>query len=309
MNDQMPPVGDERQPAVTSGSKRLLEVFLSHQRWFEIGFWVILASVDAWVNALSVLDDYQRLGLEVHAWEPYCWEFSSRLVWIALIPLVITFERRVPLHTDRLFRHLGWHVLFSVILSLLHVLGMVLIREGVYAAQGFEYDFGHWPEELLYEYRKDVMSYVSLLAVILLYRFVVSRIRGEAQVVATGEDAGSIGRPDRLLIRKLGREFVIRVEDIEWIETSGNYMNLHLGGRIYPLRSTLKALLAQLDPGQFVQIHRTLVVNLDRVVEIIPGDSKDATVVMNQGQRLTLSRRYRDAMRDGLALSVRSAAS
>lgn len=311
MNDQSRAHRDDRQPAVTSGSRAtpppgggsFQEFFLRHKRWFEIGFWVVTAIISAWINSLSVLDDFQRLGLDIYSWEPYCWEFSSALAWLALIPLIIAFERRVPLHTDHLVRHLLWHVLFSVVISVLHVAGMVLIREATYSSMGLSYDFGHWPTELLYEYRKDAMSYVSVLAVVLLYRFVISRIRGEALLVANGEDASSIERPDRLLIRKLGREFIIRVEDIEWIEASGNYMNLHLDGRIYPLRSTMKALIKQLDPRRFVRIHRSFVVNLDRVAEIIPGESNDATVVMDQGERLALSRRYRESIRDELGLS------
>lgn len=73
-----------------------------------------------------------------------------------------------------------------------------------------------------------------------------------------------LDRPERFLVRKLGRDFLVATADIEWIQASGNYVNLHVRGHDYPLRSTMAAIEAKLDPAVFVRIHRSYLVNLGR---------------------------------------------
>src|SRR3546814_4494547 len=97
-----------------------------------------------------------------------------------------------------------------------------------------------------------------------------------------------------LLVRKLGREFLVAASDIEWLQAAGNYVNLRVRGRDYPLRSTIAGIAAQLDPDRFVRIHRSYIVNLDTVASIEPLDSGDARVHLQDGTALPCSRRHRD---------------
>src|SRR3546814_5669972 len=110
-----------------------------------------------------------------------------------------------------------------------------------------------------------------------------------------------------LLVRKLGRQFLFVASDIEWLKAAGNYVNLRVRGRDYPLRSTIAGIAAQLAPDRFVRIHRSYIVNLDTVASIEPLDSGDARVHLHDGTALPCSRRHRDALRARLGAPAATA--
>jgi len=274
--------------------------FQPWRRPFEIGYWLVLTLINGVANSVTVLMDVRRVGLGFAAWEPATWELSSGVVMLALVPALVWFTRRYPLHWDTLRRHLPWYLLGSLAFSLLHVLAMVALRKLVYASQGMVYEFGPWPRELFYEYLKDVRSFASMVVMIEGYRFILRRWQGEASVLDEPDEGLAkppVGRPERFLVRKLGREFLVTANDIEWLQASGNYVNLHMAGRDYPLRSTLGGLEARLDPARFVRVHRSYMLNLDQLASIEPTDSGDARLHLKDGTMLPCSRRYRDSLK------------
>jgi two-component system LytT family response regulator len=101
---------------------------------------------------------------------------------------------------------------------------------------------------------------------------------------------------DRLMIKAGGHLFFLKAEEIDWIEAEGNYVRLHVGEASHLLRETVVGLEAQLDPGRFLRIHRSTIVNLDRVREIQPLFHGEYRVVLHDGTKLTLSRGYRDRL-------------
>ncbi|WP_396616463.1 LytTR family DNA-binding domain-containing protein [Lysobacter soli] len=277
--------------------------FRSHarRRAFEIGFWVVTTLINAVANSVTVLMDIRRTRLDFGAWEPVTWEWSSAVLMLALAPVVVWFTRRVPLHWDTWRRTLPLYVLASLVFSLAHVLGMVAIREVVYAAHGAEYDFGPWLEQLGYEYLKDVRSFASMVVLVEGYRFIRRRLQGEASLLGEpdeGPPVEPVERPERFLIRKLGREFLVAANDIEWLQAAGNYVNLRVRGHDYPLRCTMATIEERLDPSRFARIHRSYMVNLGQVASIEPLDTGDARVHLSDGTVLPCSRRHRDALRE-----------
>jgi hypothetical protein len=270
------------------------------RRWVEPGYWIVGAVVSAAANSATALMDIRRAGLDFDSWEPVAWEWSSNLVILALVPLVVWFTRRVPLHLDTWRRVLPLHVLASVAWSVLHVAGMVAVRKAIYATQGEHYDFGPWPREFFYEYLKDVRSYAGGVFTIEAYRWFLRRLQGEASLLAAPDDvpAAATGeRPDRFLVRKLGKEFLIAAGEVESAQAAGNYVNLHLRGRDYPLRSTISAVEQLLDPARFARVHRSWIVNLDCIAEIEPLDTGDARIRLRDGRVIPCSRTYREALR------------
>jgi hypothetical protein len=270
------------------------------RRSFEIGYWLVSFCLSAMVNSATSLMDYQRDGRQIEAWQPLVWEWSSALVSLALLPLVLWFTRRYPLHFDTWRRRLPPYVAASMVWSLLHVVGMVALRKLAYAAQGSSYDFGDWPRELLYEYLKDVLTFAGMVVAIHGYRMLLRRLQGEARLLDlpdSGPPLESVERPERFLVRKLNREFLIAANDVEWLQASGNYVNLHVGGRDYPLRSTIGAIGSKLDPSRFRRVHRSYIVNIDCIASIEPLDSGDARLHLKDASTLPCSRRYRDALK------------
>ncbi|MGH8085630.1 MAG: LytTR family DNA-binding domain-containing protein [Lysobacter sp.] len=289
-------------PVATTASRSYSpDIYLAHRRPFEIGYWVISCCLSALGGSYAKWVDYQRLGLPLDWWQPLTWSWSSALLSLALVPALLWFTRRWPLHLDTWRQNLPWYLLASVVWSLLHVVGMVALRKLVYATQGATYDFGNWPAELLYEYSKDVRTFIGMVLLIHGYRLLVLRLQGEASLLDlpdNGRPVEPVERPERFLVRKLGREFLIAAEDVEWLQASGNYVNLHLDGRDYPLRSTIAGIESKLDPARFVRIHRSYIVNFDRIASIEPFDSGDSRIHLKNGSTLPCSRRYRQAMKE-----------
>jgi two-component system LytT family response regulator len=94
----------------------------------------------------------------------------------------------------------------------------------------------------------------------------------------------------RLLVPDGNRDFFVNVGDIDWIEAADYYSCLHLGTKNLMLRETIKQLASSLDPQKFVRIHRSTIVNVDRVGEILREGRSDGWVILTNGQRLKMSR-------------------
>jgi len=97
----------------------------------------------------------------------------------------------------------------------------------------------------------------------------------------------------RLMVKTAGRVIFIRAEEIDWVEAYDNYLRLHVGGKAHLLRQTMNELEAALNPEQFARIHRSTIVNLDRVKELQPHFNEQR-VVLKDGTELKLSRTRRE---------------
>lgn len=274
------------------------ENYLRWRRPAGVTFWVLLLTLNTVFNSLVAQIDHGSMP----AWYPWVWEWSSALLILLLIPAVLAMERRWPLHFDSWRRNLPWHLLASVGFSVIHVGGMVLLRELAYRViADDDYHFGPWWVNFGYEYLKDLRTYFLIVAMICLHRLWLMRLQGEARLLGEPDDGPPVDpveRPERFLVRKLGRDFLISACEIEWLQASGNYVNLHLRGRDYPMRTTMASIESRLDPARFVRVHRSYFVNLDYLTEIEPLDTGDARLTLRGGETIPCSRRYRVALRD-----------
>ena len=280
-------------------SYQKLQRYLRVRHFIEAGLWFLLFSI-IFVSQTTVdLIDARRLDLGFEPWELITWKATSILTLVLLIPVILKFDRHCPIKWTNLGRAIPKHIMFSVVFSVLHVGCMILLRKLVYQINGSYYDFGGLIERFGYEYLKDSQTYALMLAMIYLYRHIILRLQGEVSLLSapeTPEGADNNEKPKRMLVKKLGREFLIVVDDVERIEASGNYVNLHISKRIYPLRETMANIEQRLDGARFKRIHRSHIINLDHLQEIIPLDSGDAQVVMKSADVLPMSRTYRSAL-------------
>ena len=235
--------------------------------------------------------------MPLDTWEPYVWEFSSTASALFGVWLIVRFDRLFPLDSGRFLRNLLAHAAFSVVYSAIHIAGMVAIRELVYQQAGRSYDFGDLSVEAWYEYRKDARTYLSIVVTLYAYRYISSRIISEASPIRDAQTGADDQRTERFLVRKLGREFLLKADDVEWIEAAGNYMNMHALDNVYPIRETMTGLETRLGSDQFVRVHRSHIVNLNFIESISPGDSGDGVIHMQSGDEIRLSRRYRDKLK------------
>lgn len=103
---------------------------------------------------------------------------------------------------------------------------------------------------------------------------------------------------ERFVIKAGGRVFFLRARDIEWIEAAGNYVKLHVGPETHVFRETMNSIESKLDPAVFFRIHRSHIVNIERVRELQPWFNGEYVVFLTSGARLTLSRGYREKLQD-----------
>jgi len=106
------------------------------------------------------------------------------------------------------------------------------------------------------------------------------------------------GYPSRLVVRSGAQVAFVPTDEVEWIEADGNYARIHTRGRDFLLRDTMRALEARLDPERFVRIHRSAIVNLDRIATVEPYFHGEYVVMLTGGRRLIASRTHAARLRD-----------
>jgi two-component system, LytTR family, response regulator len=110
--------------------------------------------------------------------------------------------------------------------------------------------------------------------------------------------------PDWLLIKTDGRSHFVRVRDIDWIESKRNNVLLHVGSASYLYHDTTTGIEGKLDPSRFLRIHRSTIVNIERIKELHPWFNGDYSVTLKDGSKLTMSNSYKQklkAFRRGVA--------
>ncbi len=133
----------------------------------------------------------------------------------------------------------------------------------------------------------------------------VDAIRDQLQALLVDiEDKRAKSYRDRVVIKSAGRVVFLKVEEIDWIDAAGNYVRIHTKGDSHLLRETMSRLETRLDPSTFLRIHRSTIVNIERIKELQQQFHGDYLVVLRSGQRLTLSRSYRDKLQELLGKSL-----
>ena len=109
---------------------------------------------------------------------------------------------------------------------------------------------------------------------------------------------------ERIVVRESGRVYFVDVAAVEWLQASGNYVALHVGGgKSHLVHDTMAAMEAKLDPTRFVRIHRSTIVRVDRIKELLPHFNGEYIVVLKDAVRLKLSRTYLDPARAAFGLA------
>lgn len=98
----------------------------------------------------------------------------------------------------------------------------------------------------------------------------------------------------RLTIKLTGHTILLPTDEIDWLESYGNYLKVHAGRESHLIRGTMQSLEAKLDPETFVRVHRSAIVNIEKIKQIYPRSNGDQDLVLQNGQQLMLSRKYRD---------------
>ena len=252
--------------------------------------WAVLFVVSIVARTYVGVSDEARRGHVVGYGRILVDEITSHLVVGALLFVLYWLHRRWPL-SER--RNLVIHVAAVVPFSLLHTGGMAALRLLWFnAIAGVSYSFPLTVDRLQYEFAKDLVTYLMLTTGVVALNYLLQR-KLPAPVPETPVSSPA-HRPERFAVRKRGgSEVMVEVADIDWIEASGNYAILHVGGDTFEIRSSLTRLEGELDPRRFVRVHKSHLVNIARVAEVTPWVSGDWRIRLHDGAEVNLSRRYR----------------
>ena len=120
-------------------------------------------------------------------------------------------------------------------------------------------------------------------------RTFIQQVRGERD--AAGRYA------ERIVVKNAGKIYFVRTKEIDWVEGDGNYVKLHSGGRAHLVRETLKSMESRLDPKRFIRVHRSSIVNVDRISSLEPYFHGEYVLTLRDGAKVTSSRSYGEAVR------------
>jgi DNA-binding LytR/AlgR family response regulator len=224
---------------------------------------------------------------------------SSVLVLLALFPVLLWLTRRWPLTLADWRSTLPAYFVTSLLWSGVHVAAMVTIRKLVYPlVYGTAYIFARddgvlW--EFVYEYRKDLLTFVLQIAVIYTFRH-IAELRQELH--AARREAQ---RTSRVTLKCGGTTLFLDAHSIEWARAAGNYVEIRAHGKLHLARSTLSGLEAQLQASgaDIVRTHRSWLVNRAEVRRVRPTGDGDQSAELSSGELVPVSRRYRDVLAAG----------
>jgi len=262
--------------------------------WRLPAIWAVLLTVSVFAHAHVEIANETARGVRTPYGTALAIQISSHLVVAALLPAIYWLQRRWPIGERP--RNLAIHVAAIVPFSVAHTLGMAALRLLWFGGiVGEPHSFPLTLDRMLYEFAKDIIAYGLLSAGAVALRHYLSRPVPPvvAELVAGPEPPSSEPLPERFAVRRKGREVMVEVVDIDWIEASGNYAVLHVGSERFEIRSSLTRLEGELDPKKFVRVHKSHLVNIARVVEVTPWVSGDWRIRLQSGVEINLSRRYR----------------
>jgi hypothetical protein len=260
-----------------NGAQRRLALLLG------VGFAVILAAILI-ANATSMISDFAAAHISITPAHVWLFEASSIVAWISVTPAIwwlVAWLRRATLP--------WWGIALivaaaTVPVSAWHIALMVALRIPVYALQGEHYHFtvgGANP--LLYEYRKDVGTFLQFSAAALVAQWLIARAatpEGERRTIEVSDGA----------VRH-----TVPIDEIESISAAGNYVEIGWAHRTLLHRTTLASVEEELGEA-FVRVHRGRLVRRDAVRRIETDKSGDFTLTLASGAQVRGSRRYRERL-------------
>lgn len=297
--DEWQGVGPDGTDAATSGWRVSI-------RAIYLGIAIIVATA-CLVNALSVADDLTRLGRPHRFWEPFVWEASSAILLIAVLGLPRQAAKLAAAIASRPLTSGLSLIGLALAFSALHVGGMVALRDLAYAVAGEAYAFNWSIGQVLYELRKDLFSFSTIAVIFWLAERAFAR-PGPIALTPVGRSAASAAVPSavpsvelatgsRLWLRDGRSSILVDARDILCVTSAGNYVEYVMAtGQRHLIRTTLQAEAARLSRHGIARVHRTRLVNVERIVAVIWRPSGDFDLRLDGGEKIAGSRRYKAAV-------------
>ncbi|MCP3977986.1 MAG: LytTR family transcriptional regulator [bacterium] len=213
--------------------------------------------------------------------------------WLPIAAFALWAERRFPVRGPARWWHAALHTISAALVSAIFLMYLTLFHWTYLDGRAIGGRLAAIRVEYLEKLDRFFLTAALLYGAIVLAGLAARAYRSQREA-APARDADS----PVLVVRSVGRVEQIPASDVLWIESCGNYARLHLEGRAPLIRRTLASLADELGSLRFARVHRSAIVNLDRVVELRRRTHGEATLVLQGGQTLKVSRTYRAALKD-----------
>jgi hypothetical protein len=255
----------------------------------------VLIGVSLITQGFTEVTEAARAGISLSARHVWTLEATSHGVILCLVPLLIPLLNRVPLAAATWRWAAPVHGLACMALSLLHVTLMWAARRVLFPPiVGNDYEFDLLsPQSLTYEFTKDVFTYALLVCGFLANR-AIERRGAEARAVQAADVAAG-----RLTLSSGGTTILLAASEVSHAKAAENYVEIYAGGKAHLVRMTLVKLevLLRAHGASHVRVHRSYLVNLERVRAITPTGEGDVSIELIDGSVIPGSRRYRENLR------------
>ncbi|MEO1303276.1 MAG: LytTR family DNA-binding domain-containing protein [Myxococcota bacterium] len=273
---------DRRQAIGLSGDARWRAAALAAATFLAI---LVVSGI---VDVGSIVTEYRRMGRAPELRELVAAEVSSRVVWFALFWPILALVRHPKVKRLRLWKQAIALLAIAPLVSVVHVSMMVALRKVLWWGWGRTYEFASSANglfgEFVYELRKDVQTTLLIWLIV--------------AVVFHFRDSRALRPTDERLVLKLGAvQHHLEPAKFVWAKAAGNYVEVCVDGEVSLVRSSLARVLEQLEQKEqtAVRVHRSWLVNPNRIRQVRPSGSGDWRLCMDSGEEIPGSRRYRDA--------------
>jgi hypothetical protein len=266
------------------------------QPWFLYGFlyWAVFLMVLEPDNVVRAI----RAGYQLSFGHEAVRIIGAALVGAAVTPVLLLMTERFPMSGKFRWRN-----------ALVQLGGAALLAFGlitlscILAAWAFE---RRWMPSTPNVRDELVSNWALLVFALAFFTAIAQTIRFSR--LSSGNETSPLRTdfPTRVPVKSRGRTSFVEIASIDWIETQGNYLSLHVGTRQHLIRDTLAHFEAGLDARQFVRIHRRAIVSTSRIQDIRAEGNGDATLRLIDGSELRVSRRFRKTVRESWPVRITS---
>lgn len=224
-------------------------------------------------HALDFGDEALRIGV-------------AALLGCSTAPLILALIRRFPISRTSGWRSIAIHVAGAAALAFALIVVSCFLAAWILTGEIVP---------SMAEVRTELAGNWLLLTFALCAFAAISHALSMLPRRASSPPASAAART--IAIKTRGRLGYLDLASIEWIESQGNYLALHVGGRSHLIRETLQSFAGRLDPERFIRVHRRAIVAIDRIREIQPLANGDSTLILQDGRTVRASRSYRESVR------------
>lgn len=253
---------------------------------YEALAWVALITFLWTVDTFAKISYRNNTGIGKDNFRLISDQATSAIAALIMVIFVVYWLRLFPIRRDRWASAVIGHTVGSIMFAFGHHVLMIVQRVILYSFRDITYRWqSDFVPNLIVEYQKDIKIYIGIVAVISAYQY-YRHVQSDSSPQAD--------RTKRLAVQTGTGEAFIAYDEIDYVEASRNYVEVHVGDKAYLIRDTFANMEKRLANGSFARSHRSYIVNLDRVAEIKTTDSTQQIYLKN-GVTLPLSRSYRDA--------------